>query len=81
VSVDANGLSTAPPVPDVVYCWMPVEGDTVSVLDYPSPLPLGVVESIERDASGAATTYWIWMLDGCRIALEAETVAQRLGRP
>lgn len=64
--------------PDVIVVWTPAEGEPVSVLDYPSPLPLGVVDSIERDTYGMATYYWIWMLDGCRIPLEADTVHYRL---
>jgi hypothetical protein len=59
---------------DVIVVWTPVEGEPVSVLDYPSPLPLGVVDAIERDGCGMATCYWIWMLDGCRIPLDAATV-------
>jgi hypothetical protein len=61
--------------------WLPAEGEPVAVIDYPSPHPLGVIELIERDASGTAVRYWIWMLDGCRIPLEADTVAWRLARP
>lgn len=58
--------------------WAPMEGEPVSVADYPSPHPLGIVEVIERDATGTATTYRIWMLDDCHITLEAATVASRL---
>jgi hypothetical protein len=75
-----DGPSPSPPVADTLYFWMPLEGDPVAVLDYPSPAPLGVIESIERDITGAAITYWVWMLDGCRIALEAATACQRLDR-
>ncbi len=74
--------SPAPPQPfDIVTCWIPGEGEIVAVVDYPSPAPLGIVDSIERNDDGGATRYWIWMLDGCRIALEADTAPQRLARP
>lgn len=67
-------------LPDGVYCWTPVEGETVAVLDYPSPTPLGVVEWIERDVEGDPAIYWVWMLDGSRIALDSTTVGARLSR-
>jgi hypothetical protein len=74
--------SLVPPLDtDVIVYWIPGEGEIVAVTDYPSPAPLGIVDSIERDAGGDATRYWIWMLDGCRIALDADTVPQRLTRP
>jgi hypothetical protein len=65
---------------EVVLCWMPAEGEVVSVTDYPSPSPFGVVETIERDSSGSPLCYWIWMLDGSRIPLEAHSVPVRLAR-
>lgn len=80
MDVSAQNTPSAPPTPDVLLCWMPDEGEPVSVLGYPSPQALGVVESIERDEGGAATTYWIWMLDGCRISLDAQTARQQLTR-
>jgi hypothetical protein len=58
--------------------WAPFEGACVSVVDYPSPLPFGVVTAIERGEDGEPTTYWVWMLDDCRIALEAHTASSRL---
>jgi hypothetical protein len=68
----------APPGGDTIARWTPIEGECVAVVDYPSPLPLGVVATIERDRQGTPTTYWIWMLDDCRIALDASTVFYRL---
>lgn len=72
--------SHSSPLPDGVYGWTPIEGETVAVLDYPSPTPLGVIEWIERDVGGAPAVYWIWMLDDSRIALDSSTVAMRLSR-
>jgi hypothetical protein len=80
INVDAANAETSSSstLSDGVYCWTPEEGETVAVLDYPSPTPLGVIEWIERDVGGGPAIYWIWMLDGCRIALDGSTVAARL---
>ncbi len=81
MDVSTRATSSGPPTSDALLRWMPDEGEPVSVLGYPSPQALGVVECIERDDGGTATTYWIWMLDGCRIALDAQTAWQQLSRP
>ena len=82
INVDAANAETSlsSTLPDGVYCWTPEEGETVAVLDYPSPTPLGVIDWIERDVGGAPAIYWVWMLDGSRIALDGATVAARLSR-
>jgi hypothetical protein len=82
INVDAAEAETSlsAPLPDGMYCWTPAEGETVAVLDYPSPTPLGMIEWIERDVGGAPAIYWVWMLDGSRIALDGSTVAMRLSR-
>ena len=78
MDASANEFGQVLPGLQVSYVWVPDEGETVSVQDYPCTVQLGIVEFIERDALGAATTYWIWMLDGTRIALEAATAPLRL---
>jgi hypothetical protein len=82
INVDAAEAETtrSPTLEDGVYCWTPIEGETVAVLDYPSPTPLGVIDWIERDVGGDPAVYWIWMLDGSRIALDGSTVGMRLSR-
>lgn len=82
INVDAAQAesSLSAHLPDGVYCWTPLEGETVAVLDYPSPTPLGVIEWIERDVGGEPAIYWIWMLDGSRIALDSTSIAARLAR-
>ena len=79
MDVSVNEFEQVPPGQHVTFVWVPDEGETVSVLDYPSTVPLGFVDLIERDSLGAATTYWVWMLDGTRISLDAATAPLRLG--
>jgi hypothetical protein len=82
INVDAARAETSYSaiVQDAAYCWSPLEGETVAVLDYPSPTPLGIIEWIERDVGGDPINYWVWMLDGSRIALDGSTAAMRLSR-
>jgi hypothetical protein len=82
INVDAARAETSVTsfVPDALYCWSPAEGEAVAVLDYPSPAPLGVIECIERDVGGDPVVYWVWMLDGSRIALDGSTAGERLSR-
>jgi hypothetical protein len=80
MDITGYGSPAPPPLSDVVVYWIPAEGEIVLVTDYPSPAPWGIVDGIERDNSGIAVRYWIWMLDGCRIPLDAETAPRRLAR-
>jgi hypothetical protein len=77
-SVSERDASAVPGEGGPAPWWAPFEGACVSVVDYPSPLPFGVVTAIERDEDGQPITYRVWMLDDCHIALEAATVSGRL---